>query len=171
MNAITIRQLNESDAQQVSSLLQCCFDYLEENGFFPTGLLEGQRNIYTETKIMSLIQNPSTVGCGAFSGGRLVGFLWGTRSHGMLYLEWGGVAPEFRRRGIYTRLLRTVEEETARLGCHKLWFFTSEQNTPGIRAYIKQGYTIEGRHPKHFLKGSFLSIGKVVAAEAQPIAA
>lgn len=82
---------------------------------------------------------------GAYQGDRLVGW-----SHaflapgGVLYVSNSAVENEYRRQGLYTRLIAAVETEAAALHCLRIESHHRAANSAVLIAKLKAGYTIVG---------------------------
>ena len=55
------------------------------------------------------------------------------------------VAPEFRRRGFASQLVRAAEERLRRLGCSKVNLQVRETNREVVAFYRALGYAVEER--------------------------
>ena len=82
---------------------------------------------------------------GAFHGDKLVAW-----SHaflapgGLLYVSNSAVVHEYRRRGLYTRLVAAIEDEARTLHCIRVESHHRAANNPVLIAKLKAGYTIVG---------------------------
>lgn len=82
---------------------------------------------------------------GAFAGEALVGWSHAYVHHGAaLYVASSAVVPEFRRQGIYTRLIAAMEAEALALGCLRVESHHQAANSAVLIAKLKAGYTIVG---------------------------
>jgi len=74
---------------------------------------------------------------GAFINGELVGYLFSYKKSNQHYYAWlGGVKKEFRKKGIMTKLLKTLEEKLIYRGCRLLTASTYEKKFPGMFALL-----------------------------------
>ncbi|WP_427911448.1 GNAT family N-acetyltransferase [Ramlibacter sp. MMS24-I3-19] len=82
---------------------------------------------------------------GAYAGDTLVGW-----SHaflapgGVLYVSNSAVDHEYRRQGVYTRLVAAIEEEAKALHCLRVESHHRAANSAVLIAKLKAGYTIVG---------------------------
>ena len=82
---------------------------------------------------------------GAFDGERLVGW-----SHaflapgGLLYVANSAVHPEYRRQGLYTRLVAAIEDEARALRCLRVESHHRTANAAVLIAKLKAGYVVTG---------------------------
>lgn len=82
---------------------------------------------------------------GAFAGERLVGWSHGRLPQaGAFYVSNSAVEHDYRRQGVYTRLLAGMEEEARALGCTRIDSHHRAANTPVLIAKLKAGYVIVG---------------------------
>lgn len=82
---------------------------------------------------------------GAFAGDTLVGWSHGWREPGgQFYVASSAVLPQYRRLGVYTRLLAAIEEQALALGCHRVTSHQRADNSAVLIAKLKAGYVICG---------------------------
>lgn len=82
---------------------------------------------------------------GAFAGERLVGWSHGLLTQtGVFYVSNSAVEPEYRRQGVYTRLIAAMEDAARALGCMRIESQHRTANVPVLIAKLKVGYTIVG---------------------------
>ncbi len=82
---------------------------------------------------------------GAFAGEALVGWSHGWREPGgQLCVASSAVLPQYRRQGIYTRLLAAIQEQALALGCHRVTSHQRADNSAVLIAKLKAGYVICG---------------------------
>ena len=78
------------------------------------------------------------------AGDQEIGLLGVTREPGMSsqegYLEYLWVAPEFRRSGVASMLLRTVLDRLRDSGVHTVWLYILDGNEPARRLYERFGF-------------------------------
>jgi ribosomal protein S18 acetylase RimI-like enzyme len=67
------------------------------------------------------------------------------------YLEYLWVAPEFRRAGMGSLLLKTVLGHLRDSGIHTIWLYVLHGNHPAVRFYRKFGF--ESTDERHLLPG------------------
>lgn len=82
---------------------------------------------------------------GAYAGDEMVGWSHAFLQHGgTLYVANSAVVPEYRRQGVYTRLIASMEDEAAKLGCLRIESHHRTGNPAVLIAKLKAGYTIVG---------------------------
>jgi ribosomal-protein-alanine N-acetyltransferase len=69
------------------------------------------------------------------------------------YLQTIEVLPEFRSRGVASRLLQRVEASAHRAGASALWLHVDATNTTAIRFYEKHDYSLRGREDHYYAQG------------------
>ena len=82
---------------------------------------------------------------GAFSGDTLVGWSHAVLAHGgSLYVSNSAVEPEYRRQGLYTKLMAAMEEQARAMGCLRIESHHRAANSAVLIAKLEAGYTIVG---------------------------
>ena len=166
---IKIRRVRKGDIASLHELLKKTFSSLKDKYYPATVLDEESRQFRTVEDLAHRMLRSRAIAYGAFVRTQAIGFLWGTTSRAGDFLgEWGAVAPAFRGRGIFSKLLRSVEAELRRRQLYKFWFYVSATNLPAIECYLKNGYVLEGVHPNHFYGWDFLTFGKVITRRRCP---
>lgn len=117
---------------------------------------DGARKVLMETHVGSeemkriaalrtSLPPPARLRIGAFDADRLVGWTSGWHEPGgVFYVTNSAVLPEYRRRGIYTRLARAITEEAALRGCHTVYSKHIATNNAVIIAKLRLGFVITG---------------------------
>ncbi len=102
------------------------------------------RDTWPIIDLIAALTFPATVRLKAELNGQLVGFVLGDRRRrkGLSWIATLGVHPEYRRRGIGTRLLQACERE---LDTPLIRLTLRESNTAAHELYLRQGYEIVGR--------------------------
>jgi ribosomal-protein-alanine N-acetyltransferase len=123
---ITIRQAATEDLPQIMEIEQLCF---------PPGMA------YPEDLFCYYITEPGHLTLVALSGRNLAGFIVAGENGGPeAWIVTLDVHPDARRRGIGTRLIRSVEARYARSGVHRLSLQVGVGNTGALSLYDKAGY-------------------------------
>jgi ribosomal protein S18 acetylase RimI-like enzyme len=71
--------------------------------------------------------------------GQLLGFCLSRYDDGLIWLEWFGVHPAHRRKGVASALLRALEKK-ARKRTHKIWCDCRTENGPSIEILTAHQY-------------------------------
>ena len=66
------------------------------------------------------------------------------------YIQTIEVAPNFRKRGIASELLRHVEDSARDAGAHTIWLHVAEGNAAAIHLYESEGYLPQGRAADYY---------------------
>jgi aminoglycoside 6'-N-acetyltransferase I len=118
----------------------------------------------------------------AVEDGQVVGFVSAVhyvhpdKSRPELWINEVSVAATHRRRGLGTRLLRSLFAVARRLGCAEAWVLTDRANTAAMRLYSAAGRTVEPTDHAMFTfeldVGTALGVpGDMVGvADAEPVA-
>lgn len=159
---IHIRKLSRKDLISLHRLLLKVLTDLSGT-YYPANIIREFKKMHTIRDLERRVLGRSSIAFGAFTDQRLIAFMWGRESFaGDVNAEWGGVHPLFRERGVFSKLLRSIERELYRRKCYKFWFYVSATNIPAIKCYTKAGYALEGIHPNHFFGWDFVTFGKVI---------
>jgi GNAT superfamily N-acetyltransferase len=82
---------------------------------------------------------------GAYAGDVLIGWSHAFNLQGgVMYVGSSAVEPEFRRQGVYTRLVGAMEEEARALGCFQIESHHRTGNADVLIAKLKLGYLVVG---------------------------
>lgn len=102
--------------------------------------------------LIGVLTLPNVVRLKAQNNGRLVGFLAADIKHSqdLAWIATIGVLPEFRQRGIATKLLVTCE---ARLDVSQIRLSVRASNATAIRLYTRLGYFRYGTWPRYYSDG------------------
>ncbi len=97
---------------------------------------------------------PNVIALKAVAGDRLIGFIAGDqrRSEGHTIIVTLAVDPDYQRRGIGTRLLREVEERSAR-SVARLQLMVRISNLPALHLYRKLDYHIVETWSRYYEDG------------------
>ncbi|PKL92818.1 MAG: ribosomal-protein-alanine N-acetyltransferase [Candidatus Goldiibacteriota bacterium HGW-Goldbacteria-1] len=81
---------------------------------------------------------------------RLLGYIIADKIADYAHISNVAVAPEFRKNGIATGLLKQVERQVFAAGLSSLTLEVRENNEAALEMYKKFGYEIKGRRPKFY---------------------
>jgi ribosomal-protein-alanine N-acetyltransferase len=77
--------------------------------------------------------------------------MWGLRKYGRCHLANLAVAPEYRDRGIGSRLLRETIRYARKEGAREVYLEVRAKNIPARRFYSKRGF-VEGRYKEGYYR-------------------
>ena len=151
------------DVDQLHRCLMLVLDSIDPNSVAPELVREGKVG-YSLELLRKRAFGKSSFALGAFESRRLVAFLWGwSGREGVFMVDWMGVLPEHRRRGVGRALLARLEAYAkAQSGIYKITLFATASNLDTQKVYVSHGYRLEGVHPNHFFGYDFVSFGKIV---------
>lgn len=128
MDTYTVRRADARDLRAIAQIEQACFSVP-----------------WSETMILSSLQNPSDFFYIAERGGRTAGYLGLNRVLDEGYLYNLAVLPDFRRAGIGEALLRHVCAEMFATGASFVSLEVRCSNTAAIALYEKLGFRCVGK--------------------------
>ena len=107
---------------------------------------------------------------GIFDGTKLVGWSDGFQLMDVIYyMRDSGIHPDYRRKGLYSMLLKEVLKETQKAGFLELESRHNMDNNPIIIAKLKEGFFISGTEQSPFygptVKLSYFHHSKVKSAD------
>ncbi len=86
---------------------------------------------------------------------KIVGFCFGHLDCGTFWLDWIGVLPEHRKNKIGTALIKSIETGAQKLGAHKIWCDSLENNKESINLLSKCDFKKMTLIKKHWYKQNF----------------
>jgi [ribosomal protein S18]-alanine N-acetyltransferase len=111
---------------------------------------------FSRRAMRQLVDNPRAATWIA-EDGRVEGFAiveWAEEAGTTIaYIPTIEVAPEKRRSGAGSELLRLLEQSAADAGARVIWLHVAENNTSAIRLYEMRGYRFESREAYFYPKG------------------
>ncbi|MBI2669908.1 MAG: GNAT family N-acetyltransferase, partial [Candidatus Yanofskybacteria bacterium] len=160
-DGISLRTIIKEDLPALKELLYAIFASLKDTAY-PADVINEFESIYNLEELEDRVLGPRSIGLAAFSQDQLIGFVWGFGSKlgGVFTGDWGAVDPEFRGRGIFSRLMHSMEQEIRKKNYYKFYFYVSVKNLEAIRRYLKLDYKIEGLHRNSYFGWDFFSFGK-----------
>jgi len=135
---IVIENLKEYDLEQFKSLDELCFKVVDD--------LEMIKNNYKKN-----ISNPNIIMICAKEQNRLIGYAQCDIVYSLIrepigYL-WGlCVHPDYREKGIGTKLLAVAEEKAKEKGCKAIHFTSDPKRIEAHSLYEKSGYSYKETH-------------------------
>ena len=128
--------LENTSYEQIAECFRAAFsDY-----YFSADLSAAQLQKRLEMSGVDLAQS-----YGAFQNGRLVGFLFNTRSvyngQNAVFDAGTGVVPEHRGKQVFTRLFQFAEQQLARQNVQAYYLEVLQQNRRAIRLYQRLGFS------------------------------
>jgi GNAT superfamily N-acetyltransferase len=147
IGTLQIRAVTEDEVGVFQRILYSLLEELHPN--HPQALA-AYRQQFTEARIGTDLQ----AGRGAYLlsefGGVSCGVGVGYNRGEIAFLNWIGVVPEFRKRGIGRTLLQTLHRQFRDWGCRKSELFTYQQSPYLKEFYKNEGYTVLAELPDHY---------------------
>lgn len=139
MKDINIREAKEADYKQLMELY---------NGFVGEVRYSGD----DQDSFKEALASPNNYIYVAIDKSKLVGFVTFSVRTVVRYpkpiaeMDEFYVLPDYRRRGLGTRLMETVLNKAAELGCYRMFIETHYQHKPAQKLYEKMKFTNYGYH-------------------------
>lgn len=92
----------------------------------------------------------------ATSDNLIVGFCLTRFDDYLIWLEWFGVLPDYRGKGITNRLLQELEKTVSPRNCHKVWCDCRTENNAAIHILTTHGYKQLVTIPNHWYGQDFI---------------
>ena len=112
---------------------------------------------FSRSMMQRAVANSQSATWVAVAEGKPVGFAlveWAEEAGLMAaYITTIEVAPEARRTGAGSHLLRLVEQSAQAAGARVIWLHVAVENAAAIRLYESQGYRREGREENFYAPG------------------
>lgn len=77
----------------------------------------------------------------ALQNNEIVGFCMSRKDDMVIWLEWFGVQPSARRKGVARQLVKTLEQIRKKAGFHKIWCDCRTENLKSIQLLSSASYT------------------------------
>lgn len=124
--SLTVAPAVDTDADALGSLFATVVAPLP---YYNAFAIRSELAKYTPPSIRRAIACDASSALVAKNGSTLVGFCFSHYDDGLIWLDWFGVHPQFRRLGIASELLRSLEKSTRRRDIHKIWCDCRTTNT------------------------------------------
>ena len=102
------------------------------------------KDAWTINNLVSEFQNEYSHLFGEVVDGKVVGYVCARTMYEEAQICNVAVLPDYRRRGIATKLLETIAEFVANEGCERSELEVNVANAPAVELYKKCGYEIVG---------------------------
>lgn len=91
---------------------------------------------------------------------KIIGFIFGWFEHGIFWVDWVGVIPQYRSKGVGTLLFDTLTNFCREQKCHKIVFNTITKNSRAIDLYQRIGFKVEALFKNHWYKEDWSYLSK-----------
>ena len=155
---IKIEKLKEADAPAYYKLIR---RVISNTPYYSKWAKKEESTGYPPEWIKKNLKNSKKLFLCAKDNNKVVGFLFGYVSTGMLHLFWAGVDPEYRKQGVAEKLMKKAET-WAKNKVHKIWFDTRTNNKESIPLAKKLKYRKAATFKKHYYGQDFYIWEKLV---------
>lgn len=119
---------------------------------------------WTEKAIGELLAMPGSFGTLACLGDQPIGIVIALASSPDAEVLTLGVLPDFRRQGVARRLLTSVGDRVADVGCERLVLEVAEDNEPAYTLYRRLGFGEIARRPAYYRRPTGAAVAAIVLA-------
>lgn len=154
-----VMPLKEADIQRTHDLY--C-EILEELHSDDAWALRSYKNAYNMHRMQEVTSDPNGSYWSVKANDDVVGFGFGRAAGGVGFINWIGVKHEYRKRGVGSAILKSMEDDFAIRGCHKLELYTYQDNMPLLGFYEKRGYDKVARLSNHYYNLDIIYMTKAV---------
>lgn len=141
---IAIRRVEAFDPEQIGALTEPIFNDRSRREYLESLVGPAQRS--RTAQLQEALPKPERIRVGAFEGDRLVGYTTGWFEHfaGRFYITSSAVHEDYRRRGLYTRLLNELHAAVRERGGMAVTSQHVATNAAVLIAKLKLGYVVAG---------------------------
>ena len=133
-----IRRATEDELPKAMRLFQ---GILNDLPYYNDMAKDNERKKYSLLKLATRqAEDPYSVLVAVAESGEMVGFCFNHMDDFTVWIDWFGVVPSVRRRGIGLRVLNTVVETAQTRGVHKVWCDCRTSNEPSKKLLRKAGF-------------------------------
>lgn len=130
---ITIVSMEEAHVSAVAELERLCFS-----------------DPWSENSVASELNNPLSLWLVALDGETVVGYVGSQSVMGESDMMNVAISPEYRRKGVATRLIEALVEALEKNGNHSLSLEVRASNAPAIALYEGMGFLEVGRRRNYY---------------------
>jgi len=145
--------MRSSEAPAVAKLFKSIVVNLK---YYNARARKNETDRYTTTTLRQKIANDSRSVLVAYDGLELVGFCFSRWDDYTIWLEWFGVSPKSRNRGVGRALLVSLEKTLKFRKAHKVWCDCRTSNLKSKNILMSSGYRIIGIVKKHWYGQDFI---------------
>lgn len=131
--------LNKNSVEEASLLTRAVIDSLE--GIYSEEARTGECNKFTAENIEPRLTDPDNRDFIALDNDKVIGFVYSFVEANVLFIQWVGVDPSYRKKGIMKSLLSYVENFCKANRIATIWLDTNKRNEPAIRFFATNGFS------------------------------
>jgi ribosomal protein S18 acetylase RimI-like enzyme len=151
---LNIRPAQPSELNEVSKLFS---EILESLPYYNSLAKSSELKKYTPLKLKDKIsQDPYSVIVALNGSGKVKGFCFNHFDDFTIWIDWFGVEPSSRKKGVGMAILKTVFETATKRGAHKVWCDTRSSNEPSKNLLKKAGFREIVEIKNHWYKQDFI---------------
>ena len=137
VNSMDIRYAQKDDVQALAELFSVVVGGL---AIYNSAAKSGEISKFNERELLARIKEDQKSVSVATEDEKMIGFCISQDQHGPIWVEWYGVHPDVRRRGIGAALIDHLISEAPSRGGTKIWCDTRVNNLPSIQLFEARGF-------------------------------
>lgn len=154
--------LREADIKRTHDLY---YEILEELHSDDAWALQSYKNAYNRLRMQEVTSDPNGSYWTAKANDDVVGFGFGRTGGGVGFINWIGIRRDYRKRGIGSAILKSMEDDFAIRGCHKLELYTYQHDLKLFDFYKKRGYDKVAQLNNHYYNLNVIYMTKALRKE------
>jgi len=158
-DSLIIRPMKPTEATPVAALFKKIVSSLR---YYNLRARKNEVERYTALNLKVKIAQDKRSVLVAYDGYDLVGFCFSRWDDFTVWLEWFGVNPESRRKGVGRALLSALEKTLPRRKAHKVWCDCRTSNLKSKKILSSSGYKIIGVVRNHWYGQDFILWHKII---------
>lgn len=153
----TKRIVREAKADELPQIAKLFSQILVSLPYYNSLAKENELKKYTPLRLAEKrCQDPCSVLVALEESGKIVGFCFNHFDDFTILLDWFGVEPSVRNKGIGEAILRATFETAKKRGAHKVWCDTRSSNEPSKNLLRKAGFKEIAEIKSHWYKQDFI---------------
>lgn len=134
-------QIQKVDGNDIPQLEAVFSTIIQDLSYYNENAIQNELKKYTAVELRKKVQEDPDSILIAKENGTIVGFCFSRQDDMLIWLEWFGVVPSGRRKGIGKRLIESLERTVKGRNAHKIWCDCRTENVKSINLLSGAGYS------------------------------